>query len=107
MNNTTLKVPKIYVFLNGIINEICQYASVADDGNCLATEIVKIGSIDLAWAKLGPHSQHVNRYKSHYPFGYELVWISDINAPENKEVLRHIRIITQERVQREHDSERN
>ena len=91
-------MPKVYVFLQGIYQTKEMWAAVSDSGFCLAASVVPLGMGETARLELGPDSANEAKYKAHYPDGYELEIIENINAPENWQVLNHIRAVTTQRV---------
>jgi hypothetical protein len=86
--------PKIWIFLQATSGGLQQWVAIAESGACLASEMLKAKLMPAVMAKLGPLSKNAATYKEHYPDGYDLEYIEDINAPENWQVLQDIRKAT-------------
>jgi hypothetical protein len=78
LENYRERKPKIYLYCIAMPVDVVGYA-LAEDGKMVASHI----SSDENWSKhdLGFDSNwHHDEYATHYPNGYELEWVSDLEG---------------------------
>lgn len=78
LENYRERKPKIYLYCVAMPHDVAGYA-LAEDGKMVACHI----SSNESWSKfdLGLQSdRHCDEYAAHYPNGYELEWVSDLEG---------------------------
>jgi hypothetical protein len=86
---TKLKI-KIYIFLQAQTKQIAQWVALSEHGFCLASLNLPVNASPMAEELLGVKSSYAKSYEKWCPEGYELVFIKDINAPENYFLLERL-----------------